>query len=564
MLAPLKLITIGTVLTISTSAFAADVPDAGRMLRESQPPPALKQQQPPPKIVPPQQPKESVPVGVKVKVTGFAFSGNTVLSSMDLSNIMSFYVGKELTLTELSAATAAITNAYRAKGYFLATAVIPPQVIKTDAPIKIEIIEGILESVRLETKPAETRISRNVLQKFVSRLPTGKPAEEGTISDMVMRVNEIPGISSRILLEPGTQPGATKALLEVTEAKPYSVSLDTDNYGSYSTGYYRIGSTLDLYSPLHLGDQFTLRAQTSFSGDTQSVHAGYVVPVSGSGTRIGIDYSFVTYELGRSFSSLNASGEAHDFILTITQPAIRSRNLILNLSVAGEGKLLEDRTGSVNLKNQRHTATGQFGFNGVEMDSWLGSGSTSFSFNYSGGFVGIDDGSALTNDQSTTGMHTNGGYNKLAMALSRNQSIYNALSFYTGINGQWASTNLDSAEQFSLGGPSGVRAFPVSEASCDMGLVYTAELRYLIGSLGKIPGGLQLSAFVDHGYAVLHDEPVVSDNTRNLTGVGFGVSWFDSDSFNLRTSVAWRTAGAATGQSEVTQPTVYFQAVKRF
>jgi hemolysin activation/secretion protein len=402
------------------------------------------------------------------------------------------------------------------------------------------------------------------MQRYIDRIPTGKPAEEGAISDMVMRINEIPGISARILLEPGILPGAAKALLEVTEGKAYSISLDSDNHGSYSTGYYRIGSTLDLYSPLHIGDLFTLRAQTSFSGDTQAVQTGYTLPVSGSGTKVGFNYSFVTYQLGESFKSLDASGDAHNFTLSITQPLIRSRNIILNLSLSGEGKLLDDRTGSAGLKNQRHTTSGQAGISGVEMDTWLGGGSTSFSLNYTGGFVGIDDATTLTNDQSANGLHTNGGYNKLAMSLSRNQSLYKTLSFYTGVNGQWASTNLDSAEQFSLGGPSAVRAFPVSEGSGDLGFVYTAELRYLIDKPGPLPGSLQLAAFVDHGYSMLHEKLIDFDNNRNLTGAGFGVSWFDEGGFNVRTSVAWRTAGTATGQSEIDQPTVYFQAVNRF
>lgn len=97
-----------------------------------------------------------------------------------------------------------------------------------------------------------------------------------------------------------------------------------------------------------------------------------------------------------------------------------------------------------------------------------------------------------------------------------------------------------------------------------MGFVYTAEMRYIFDKLGPIPGSLQLAAFVDSGYAVIHDQPVAPDNTRTLTGVGFGLNWFDADSFSLRTSVAWRTAGDATGKSETSQPTVYFQAVKRF
>jgi len=561
----LKTILLTATITISTTALAADRPDAGTLLRENTPPPTIKPKQQPLKIEPQKKQTETATSAVRIMVSGFTFSGNTIFSNAELFGLMSTYIGKEMALSELNTAVSTITDAYRARGYFLASAGIPPQTTKPDAPISIEIVEGILEGVRLETKPTETRISRTLLQSFINKIPTGKPAEEAILSDMVMLLNEIPGISSRILLEPGSKQGETRAVLEVTEGQGYGFSMDTDNHGGYSTGYYRIGSSLELYSPLHRGDLFTLRAQTAFSGDTQTVQTGYSVPVSGSGTKIGFNYSFVRYQLGESYKSLDASGDAHDLTLTISQPLIRSRKLLLSLSLAGEGKLLDDRTGSTKQKNQRHVTSVQTGLSGVQMDTLLGGGSTSFSLNYTGGFVGIDDDATKTADQAATGLHTDGGYNKLAMSLSRNQTIYKTISFYTGINGQWASSNLDSAEQFSLGGPSAVRAFPVSEGSGDKGFIYTAEMRYLIEKLGVLPGGLQLSTFIDRGYSVIHDKPLTADgNTRNLTGIGFGVSWFDDGGYNIRTSVAWRTAGDATGKSATDQPTVYFQAVKKF
>ena len=556
-------------LTICAStALAADIPDSGRLLRESAPPPAVAPRQQLPDIQKPVEQKESKdqsPSGVRVTVSGFTFTGNTVFSSAELSALLAGYIGKELTLTELNAVAAQITEAYRARGYFLASALVPPQTIKADALITIQIIEGILEGIRLETVPPETRTPTQLLKNYIDRVPTGKPAEEEALSAMVMRINEIPGISSRILLEPGSRTGTTKALLEVKEGKPYSVSIDTDNHGNYSTGYYRIGSTLELYSPLHKGDLFTLRAQTSTSGDTQSFQTGYSLPVSGSGTKVGFNYSYVTYQLGESFKALDADGDAHNFTLSVTQPAIRSRSLILNLSLAGEEKILNDRTGSAGLKKQRHTTAAQLGVNGVEMDSWLGGGSTSFSLTYFGGYLSFDDGVSKTYDQSALGLHTDGGYNKLVMSVSRNQTLYKDVSFYTGANGQWASTNLDSAEQFSLGGPSGVRAFSVSEASCDKGFVTSAELRYLFEALGPVPGSLQVAAIVDYGHAVIHEDPIIaSANTRNLTGVGFGLSWFEATGLSLRVSAAWQTAGTSTSKSSIEQPTVYFQFMKRF
>ena len=544
-------------------AVAAGLPDSGLLLREITPPPTLRPQEQPQGIVPLQKPKEVEPSGVRVRVVGFSFVGNTVFTSAQLTMLMSDSVGKELTLAELNAAAAVITNAYRDKGYFLASAFIPPQTIKPDTLIIISVVEGALEGVGVETKPTETRVPKSLLQDYASRVPVNQPAKEDTITSMVMMVNELPNISSRILLEPGDRPGATSAKLEVTEGKFYGLSFDTDNYGNYSTGYNRIGVGLELYSPLQLGDQLTLRAQTATSGDSQNVRSSYSVPIGPYGTKVSFDYSYVVYQLGRSYASLNANGDAHNMSLTISQPLVRSRNLILNATVAGEGKILDDRIDSSNSRNQRHLASWQTGISGVEMDSLLDGGSTSFSLGYISGSLGIDDAATLANDQAATGLKANGGYAKLSMSFARTQTIYKELSLYTGAYGQWADKNLDSAEQLSLGGPSAVRAWQTGDSSGDRGFVSTAEMRYTLDPIGKMPGNLQVTGFVDYGYAVLNSNPIPGsiDNSRNLTGAGFGVNWFDSNSFMVKSTAAWKISGET---KPTDSPMVYFQAVKKF
>jgi len=149
------------------------------------------------------------------------------------------------------------------------------------------------------------------------------------------------------------------------------------------------------------------------------------------------------------------------------------------------------------------------------------------------------------------------------MSLARTQNLYKDISLYAGAYGQWADKNLDSAEQLSLGGPSAVRAWQNGDSSGDRGFVSTAELRYTFDQLGKVPGSLQLAGFVDYGYSALNSNPLAgsADNTRNLAGSGFGVSWFDANSFSVKSSVAWKTQGETRPTDS---PTVYFQAVKRF
>ena len=558
----LKTLLFASAVTANT-AFAADIPDAGRLLKESTLPPSLAPHKEPPTFQNPVTQKEQSAGSTLVKVTGFTFVGNTLFSDNELSRLMSGCIGKEMTFAELNEATATITNAYRKRGYFLVSLFFPPQTVTSGMPLLIEVVEGVLEDIHVETSPVKTRIKKSLLEAYTNQVPREEPLKESSLISMVMRTNELPNISSRILLEPGSRPGTTKATLEVNEGKSYSFLFDVDNYGNHSTGENNLGCTMDLYSPLHLGDQFTLRLQTSTTGDLQNIQSGYTLPLSVSGTKIGLNYSYVNYQLGGLFEPLHADGNGHNMTLAITQPLIRQRDLIVNATVAGEGSILNDRIESIPLRNKRHTESLQAGLTAVQRDKILGGGSTSLSVGFVGGRLGIDDSETLSIDQSSTGLHTNGDYSKLTMTFARNQTIARGLSFYAGAYGQWSNTNLTSSEQLSLGGPSAVRAWQRGESYSDKGVVATTELRYLLGSLGELPGSLQITTFVDHGYALLHAKPAPDEgnNTRNLTGAGFGVKWFNVSNYLLQATCAWKIAGES---NPTDTPMIFVQAVKRF
>lgn len=552
---------------LATNTFAATPPDSGQLLRESEPPAIPVPLKELPKIQAPQVEAPEAPSAVKVKVGGFIFSGNTVFDAKELGVIMAEFVGQEMSLTELNMAIKKIVQAYREKGYFLATALIPPQSIKPGEPITIEIIEGILEDVKLHSEPAETRTPKRLLEAYISHVPLGQPVEERTLTSMAMRVNDLPGINSRIVMEPGDQRGTTKAKLQVVEGKPYRAYLDTDNHGNYSTGYYRVGGGFELYSPLKLGDRFNLRVQSATSGDTQNVKAGYSLPASAYGTRVGFDYQWLTYELGRDFSELEAEGVAQNFVLTVSHPLVRNRDLVLDTTFSGEYVLLDDQVKKFQIDNDRHATEIHLGLSGVKLDTLGGGGSTSFNAVATAGKLKIDDAQAQAGDQAPGGLDTEGHYEKLNLSLSRHQNVYQRLVLYVGGYAQLTDRNLDSAEHLGLGGPKAVRAYPVGEASADAGYVVTAELRYQVGRLGPVPGNFQLTAFIDDARAWFDHDPVngSDDNHRHLTGVGIGCNWFDYDNFSVTTSLAWRTTEPSISDPDRSDnPLAYFQVVKMF
>ena len=140
-------------------------------------------------------------------------------------------------------------------------------------------------------------------------------------------------------------------------------------------------------------------------------------------------------------------------------------------------------------------------------------------------------------------------------------------SFLLAFSGQRGTKNLASAEKFSLGGPNGVRAYPVGEATADDGVLLTAELRYIVPGFKIFNGDFTVSGFIDHGSAKINHEPLASDteNYRELTGYGIGFSAGREGDFIVRTSAAWKMSKDEP-QSDKAQrvPRVWLQAVKWF
>src|SRR4029077_11503587 len=106
--------------------------------------------------------------------------------------------------------------------------------------------------------------------------------------------------------------------------------------------------------------------------------------------------------------------------------------------------------------------------------------------------LGIRPATAEIADQAPTGRHTQGNFNKFNYDVRRQQRLTDDASLLFSASGQLASGNLASAEKMSLGGPNGVRAYPVGEATGDSGIVTQTELRYIIPGFKLLNGDATL------------------------------------------------------------------------
>jgi hemolysin activation/secretion protein len=100
------------------------------------------------------------------------------------------------------------------------------------------------------------------------------------------------------------------------------------------------------------------------------------------------------------------------------------------------------------------------------------------------------------------------------------------------VRGQWASRNLDSYNQFTLGGVNGVRAYTSADGVGDHGVLASLELTH------DIAPALSVSAFYDGGQVQKQADPVTADalNRYSLQGAGLQLQ---GRYFQLHYSLTW-------------------------
>ena len=560
---------LGFILLALASSFiyAQQRPDAGQVLEQTRQPLRL----PPPAepVLPrPPEPQPALPLSpqLRVKVQQFSFSGNTLYSEAQLQPLVEEFIGKELDFEGLNEAATKVRAFYRARGYFLAQAYLPQQAIRSGS-VEIGIIEGRIGQVELDRR-AGTHIADSLLAGIIgTHLRQGEIITETGLERPLLIINDLPGAQVTSEIRPSRTIGAADLRVNVSQAGgAFNGFVDADNHGNRFTGEYRAGANLNWNTPLGYGDQASFRGFVSDEGMWYTRFA-YLVPVWYYGTRVGVSWSKFEYRLAKDFANLNASGEGEVKSIYAFHPIVRTRNSNFIAQVSYEDKRLVDviRNPAPGSLEQRDISDYKLGVVGDFRDGIFGGGLNAYALTYTHGDLGIAPPSVLQADQ-TIGHHTAGSFSKYNVDARRLQRITDAASLLLSLSGQRAAKNLASAEKFSLGGPNGVRAFPVGEATADIGLVVTIEGRYIVPNFKIFGGDFTVLAFYDHGWARINETPVSADteNNRSLGGYGFGLSAGQDGNFILRANMAWRSHGVVESDPAQRTPQIWVQAVKWF
>ena len=486
-----------------------------------------------------------------------------------LARLTAPYVGPQRSFEDLVNAAGEVTRfLQRDLGYYLGYAYLPEQAPDSapgGANIRIAVLEGRLDRVVLNWR-AGIPVDREVVEAYLARLEPGSVLKVRDVERVVFLVNDLRGMTARFEVRAGTQPGTATLVVTPSPESVYSGKVEFDVNGSKALGEYRLGGLMQMNSPFGRGDGFTANALASTTGGLGFALLGYNTPLGSDGFKVGISLSGVRYQLDKTLFPLDLNGTAATVNVYGLYPLVRSRNLNLFTLASLENKQYSDRQGLVNGLSKKSVDAFALGTTGDFRDSLLGGGVNTFDANLSTGRVKYPSGRNPSLDDDDR-------YTKLTYSFSRLQDLVTGRALvYVNLRGQHTANNLDTTEQFRVGGPDSVRAFDTGEGTGDIGAVTSVELRLLPPEawFGRIAREMVFSVFGDGGYVQYRyrqrvtADPNVGKNTGVFSGVGLGLTWVRPGDYAVRFSVAKPTSGSTRSGDKLDKVRAYLQAAMLF
>lgn len=461
-------------------------------------------------------------------VRSIEITGNTLLPTTALHPLVASGEGQELSLNDLDALAERVTHYYHDHGYPLASAYVPAQTLH-DGVVRIAVIEARYGAVSLKN---ESAVGNYPLNATLSPLQSGQPVSDYTLQRSLLLLSDIPGAIVNSVMRPGTAEGTSDLLIDVTSAPRYTGTLGVDDYGNAYTDRVRLTGTFDVNGLFHQGDLLDFSGVTS-GADMNYGRISYRYLLDGQGTTLGLAASGLDYRLGNGLSDLHAHGTATTQSVNLSQPFIRNTAGNLYAQVEFDHKRLYDNIDIADIETHRHSNSWVATVAGDQRDS---TGITNFNISGAYGRLYLDNFQTLFSDYF--GARTEGSFTKFDYSVSRLQQLNPTNAFYFGFSGQLANKNLDTSEQFYLGGPNTVRGYDVGVVSGAEGNLATIEFRHDL-TLSMLPGPWQASAFVDSGRIEAYKTVFFpGPNTARLNSAGVGLHWTASHDWLVSTSIA--------------------------
>ena len=501
--------------------------------------------------------------GPKLSVEHFKLEGadafeNSAISQQTLNRMLEDIRKSQpegFTVGELQQVANQVTQYYRQKGFILAQAFVPAQTIQNNT-IVISVLSGKLGQT---TPYGNDHYSSELMTWHFAHL-ADQAVQAKVMESALLRLNDTPGLEASGVFRPGQNVGETELVLNAKAEKPLDFVLIADNHGVETTGTSRLIGSLNWNNPTGNGDQMTITVLQTFDPDDSTNGAiSYKLPIFIPAFSVGLSYNSNNYVIGQSTAAPDIDGKTEIASLNTSYSFVRSRTLNVSgtLDFSRKWAEVKFKDFDVNL-GEDHLSVFSTTVNFDVIDGILGGDITEGSLALHKGladFAGSMDSNGDNNSLRTgnSGEYAGGDFDKISFDITRLQLINSSNTVLIRLKGQHSDDLLSSIEQFAMGGPNSVRAYPVSEYIHDKAIFTSIEWIINAPGFSNKPAFagrnwgevFQISFFVDYAKGVNNDpkifnNPLIPDEKKkeHISGAGIGLALNLTDTFFIRAEAA--------------------------
>ncbi len=499
---------------------------------------------------------------------GVALDGATAVPPGELYPLWAELIGTQVSLATLDALAEAVGAAYRARGFVLSQATLPPQTIE-DGVVRIVVIEGFVDRVAI-VGGAENQ--RAMAATLFAPVPAERPLRITTLERGVLLGRDIFGGGVDTVIEPSPDTFAAADLtVEITPA-PLTGFGSIDNRGSrlYGTGSFVTGVTA--YNRLGLNEQLNLLGAGAVDGSLGYVQGTIAAPLPGlAGTWLDGAMLEIEGDYANGEPDLSKSGAEGGQTLTTHEA-----NLRLGMRVPFMRTRAQNLFGTLGLDWQDSdnvTALGDDEFTETDRLLVLYAGLSWDRADRFGGVTlaeaglrqGIDASDTFVGGGVTAGVPD---FTLGSLELARLQRLGEGpWAVWLEAIGQYALDVLPNSERFSLGDGTIGRGYAPGNTTGDSGYGGRVELRRGLdaATLRGLGEGAELYAYGDYGRAYDRDGARDGDAWETLASAGIGVRLDVRDWLTITPEIARQLEGVPTDTTDPDLETrFYIGLVGRF
>jgi len=481
-----------------------------------------------------EKPELDLPKELRMKVNGFRITGQELFAEEKLTALLDDKKGQLLTFGDLQDLSDRLTNFFRKEGYIATRVYIPAQKIYNGI-VEYTVVVGKYDGVTYDNK---SHIADAQIRRQIAFLKKGEYVTKKKLERAVWLLTDLSGADAKATLTTGQGDGTVHLHLDIRSyIGGQQGMLYADNYGNRYTGYNEYGLTYDLLNLAHQGDHLAFNVMTTGNLLTNGT-AMYTLPMAKDGLNFNVGYSQVSYDLGKEYTRLRGTGVARIWRTGLDYAIRRSQMNNMYVGLEYEHSRVNDAyriDPSYDRYNDKMGNAAVLSLYGNEQDKH---GASNWRVEYKYGNLHFNNAMTYRMDADT---HTVGNYSKFKVQYIRRQDLNRRAYLMLVARGQLASKNLDSYDHLSIGGISGVRAYPQGEGSGDSGVLLRAEHRWKLPLRSKHQTFHFVNTF-DYGAVKINKDNshIGLQNHRSLYSTGVGMIWQCPNEWFVRADYAWR------------------------